>query len=390
VEIKHTVYFIEVLMAIKMKTIAIILILVPFLSFSQTKEGFIDGNGWKQEMQKCYSGGLFIDESTYVNDTLTGPFSKYTKEGITWGAGFFKNKEYDSLWIEYYSDSTIKIIKNYNEDIKQREFILFYKSGKIQYEVVFNSDTIVGEAKNYFENGVIKAKGNRRNGEWITYHVNGKIASIENFQNGKLHGDVVMYNEEGEQILPVFIKQTSPDTNVINNSNLNVYLMFEQPKTTQRVLRFGEELFRGATVCLNETNIVLKYGNDYVIIKENGVELKTSSNLTCSNELTPTKFGINRIVKELPNGEYDIKYIEKDIVHKTSLGELVVHVKHLKCDDTGTNPITLKRPEGNLEILNIDNLQFFEYDINKDGKNELYILSYASCQGYLKIYKIEK
>ena len=49
-----------------------------------------------------------------------------------------------------------------------------------------------------------------------------------------------MYNEKGEQILPAFIKQTSPETNVINNSNLNVYLMFEQPKREQRDLRFGE------------------------------------------------------------------------------------------------------------------------------------------------------
>lgn len=54
------------------------------------------------------------------------------------------------------------------------------------------------------------------------------------------------------------------------------------------------------------------------------------------------------------------------------------------------NPITLKRSEGNLEIRNIQNLKFFESDVNADGKNELYVLSYASCQGHLKIYKIEE
>lgn len=379
---------IGVLVAIIMKTIAIILILVPFLSFSQMKEGFIDENGRKQGMHKGYSGS-WLFERTYVNDTLTGPFRKYTKDGTTWETGFFKNKEHDSLWIEYYSDGSIETIKIYNEGVKQGEFKEFYKSGKLKYKAVFNTDTIVGEAKNYFENGKIKAKGNRRNGEWITYHVNGKIASIENFKNGELYGDIVMYNEKGEQILPVFIKQTSPETNVINNSNLNVYLMFEQPTRNQRVLKLGEYLFGGAKICLNEGNIVLKYGYEHVIIKENGVELKTSSNIACSTEITTTNFGINRVVKELPNGEWDIKYIEKDVEHKTSFGELVVHIKQLKCDDTGTNPLTLKRQEGNLEILNIDNLQFFEYDMNKDDKNELYILSYASCQGYLKIYKIE-
>lgn len=201
-----------------------------------------------------------------------------------------------------------------------------------------------------------------------------------------------MYSQskEREQILPVFIKQTTPDTNVKNNSNLDVYLMFEQAKREERVLKFGEHLFDGATVYSDGGNVVLKYGYEYVIIKEDGVELITSSDMTYSNRLTTIKYGTNREVKELPNGEWDFKYIEKDVDHEVSLGELVVHIEWLKCDDTGSNPITIERPEGNLEILNVDNLQFFEYDINNDGKDELYILSYASCEGYLKIYKIEE
>lgn len=371
-----------------MKVITIILLLVPFLAFSQTKEGYIDENGWKQGMHKAYSG-KWLFERTYVNDTLTGPFRKYTKDGTTWETGFFKNKEHDSLWIEYYSDGSIQSIKNYNQGIKQGEFKEFFKSGRLKYEAVYNSDTIIGEEVNYFESGLIRAKGNRKNGEWTTYHPNGEIASIEKFKNGVLNGDLFRYNENGEQILPAFIKQSFADSNVINSSNLNIYLMFEQPSMEQRVLSFLEHLFGGATVCLDGNTLVLKYGNEHLVLHENGVELKTSSTLTCSTELTTTKFGTNREVKELPNKEWDITYLEKDVAHKTSLGELIVHVKQLKCDDTGTNPVSLKRKEGNLEILDIDNLQFFEYDLNNDGQNELYILSYASCQGYLKIYKIE-
>lgn len=198
-------------------------------------------------------------------------------------------------------------------------------------------------------------------------------------------------SKESEQTLPVFIKQSSPDTNVKNNSKLKVYLMFEQTNEREkRVLRLGENLFDGATVYTNGNHVVLKYGYEYVIIKEDGVELINSSDMTYSNRLTSINYGTNREVNELTNGEWDFKYIEKDVDHEVSLGELVVHIEWLKCDDTGSNPITIERPEGNLEILNIDNLQFFEYDIDNDGKNELYILSYASCEGYLKIYKIEE
>ena len=98
----------------------------------------------------------------------------------------------------------------------------------------------------------------------------------------------------------------------------------------------------------------------------------------------------NRVVKELPNGEWDIKYVKEKVMHKTHLGVLTVDVQDSKCDDTGTNPISIDYKGQSLTIKNIDNLQFLEYDTDNDGKKELYILTYASCEGFLKIYKVEK
>ncbi|NOQ75898.1 MAG: hypothetical protein GQ574_28085 [Crocinitomix sp.] len=93
---------------------------------------------------------------------------------------------------------------------------------------------------------------------------------------------------------------------------------------------------------------------------------------------------------ELPNGEQDIEYVTKKVNHKTSPGMLTVDVQQLSCDDTGSNPITLEHKGKKLAINHIGNLQFFEYDVDNDKSKELYILSYASCQGYLKIYRISK
>jgi len=41
-----------------------------------------------------------------------------------------------------------------------------------------------------------------------------------------------------------------------------------------------------------------------------------------------------------------------------------------------------------LFLKEIDNIHFFEYDLDENGEKELYIFSYASCESYLKIYKV--
>jgi hypothetical protein len=180
------------------------------------------------------------------------------------------------------------------------------------------------------------------------------------------------------------------DSNIVNNTNLDVSLIFEQPTFDERIIHLGESLFDKAQICVDSKSIVLKYGYSLIVVHEDNIELIARSNFDCISELTSINYTTNREYEELPDGEFKIKYIKKEVNHQTSLGELTVHIKQLKCDDTGMNPITLKRDEGDLVISNIDNIQFFEYDINQDGKNELYILSYASCEGYLKIYKIQE
>ena len=372
-----------------MKIIAVILIIVPFLSFSQAKEGYIDENGWKQGMHVGYSGS-FAYERTYVNDTLNGPFKKYSKKEKTiWTTGFYKNKEYDSLWIEYYADGSIETTKNFKEGKKQGDFKEYYISGELKYEAVFDYDSLVGNSNSYFENGQIKSQGNRKNGAWKTFYENNQLKSVENFRNNLLVGEVEKFNLNGDKILPIFIPEHKSDTSVVNETGLNVKVLYETNKKNRK-LSFGKDLFIGAKVCEDNGDLILKYGSAIIAIKANGVELHQTNEILCRNEITTTKYGINRLVKELPSGEWDIKYVEEKIEHKTSYGNLTVDVQNAKCDDTGTNPITINHNGQILSINSIDNLQFFEFDVDENGINELYILSYASCSGYLKVYKIEK
>ena len=73
---------------------------------------------------------------------------------------------------------------------------------------------------------------------------------------------------------------------------------------------------------------------------------------------------------------------------KSSFGKIEVYRKR-GCMDTGRNPFKIVRNGKTLSFNDIGNLIFFEFDSDNDGKNELYILTYFSCEGRLEFYKID-
>ena len=88
--------------------------------------------------------------------------------------------------------------------------------------------------------------------------------------------------------------------------------------------------------------------------------------------------------------EVDFIQFERDDKYKSNEFNIVVHRKKAKCQDTGNNPITIDFEGHKLELNNLKNVQIFEFDSNNDGKNELYIISYESCDGLVQILRIKK
>jgi len=333
--------------AMKLFIFLIALVSISTFTFAQEEAGYIDDQGRKQGVH--IDSTNYITFSTYVDDILNGAYKVTSDEGRILEEGFYKNGVPEGTWKKYYSRGKIGAILN-------------YKNGQL-------------------------------NGAFKTFHFKGGLKSIENFKDGISEGDAVVYNREGEQILPVSIKQSAADTSVVNNTNLSVHLMFEQSRRKKPLLYLGEALFYGAEVYVTKDGIRLNYFQHAIIIQPQGVKLVWTSvegKDKKENQIVPVKFEGNRVVKERTDGTFDFKYLTKKVKHNTSLGKLIVHVQMQQCDDTGSNPITIKRKEGNLMISGIGNLQFFEYDLNKDGKNEIYIISYRSCAGEVKIYKVEE
>jgi antitoxin component YwqK of YwqJK toxin-antitoxin module len=364
-----------------------LLMIMPLFAFTQTKN-YKDELGRKQGVHYDYSGS-FLFERTYKNDTLNGYFRKYTQNGTTWETGYYKNGKKDSLWLEFYVDRTIESREFYKNGLKNGECISYFKNGHISYMATFLNDTVVGEEIHYYLNGSIRAKGNKTNGVWTEYFENGNVSLKQTFVNGRLFGDTYCYSENGNAILPCFIEQTlvTNDTSISNNSDLKVYRLFDTRNNSNRVISSGLFLDDAIQVCDNG-DLTMSAGTIHFIIKPTGVEVHENLDTTCTKKIAVNGFSGNRNVKELKNGDYQISYTLEKKYFKTQVGQVEVERKQMQCDDTGRNPMKITKDGKSIYFKDVGNLIFFEYDCDKDGKKELYILNYFSCEGHLEIYKI--
>ena len=372
----------------RLLNILIFVLTFPILTFGQTKN-HKDELGRKQGVQDGYSGS-WLFERTYKNDTLNGFFRQFTKDGTTWSTGYFKNGLKDSLWLEFNKDRTVKEREFYRNGKKDGEFIHYFENGHISYIATFKNDTLIGDAINYYQSGSVNSKGNQQNGLWIEYYENGNIKSKQEFANENLQGQRFCFSLQGDTLLPRQIKPRliTQDTSIINHTDLNVYLLFDPYDSLNRPIDFGPYLFDYIPVC-NNGLLTIHIGTINFSIRPTGLMVYAKIDTTCNQKINVNGYSTNRKVKELKNGDYDISYELEKKYFKSRLGKIEVERKQMQCDDTGRNPVTITRNGKNLTFKDIGNLLFFEFDSDNDGKTELYLLNYFSCEGHLEIYKID-
>lgn len=104
------------------------------------------------------------------------------------------------LWGQTYKDSYVyKYQGNFNHGNPVDTFVYRYESGAISAVMVFSNKGKVARAKLYHETGYLMAKGKYINklkdSLWIQFDSRGKFSYTDNWKNGKLHGEKVVYYE---------------------------------------------------------------------------------------------------------------------------------------------------------------------------------------------------
>ena len=134
-----------------MRTLLLILLLVPMMSFGQLKphkeffegtlieEGFYNENNLKEGVWRRYSEserhrGALREVSTYVNGKLNGPYIEYRGNGIKEREVNYKNDRYNGIYKSYYKNGNLMIEKNYKESKLVGPFKVYSKSGNVKCE----------------------------------------------------------------------------------------------------------------------------------------------------------------------------------------------------------------------------------------------------------------
>ncbi|MDQ3111865.1 MAG: hypothetical protein M3R17_18420 [Bacteroidota bacterium] len=187
-----------------------------------------------------------------------------------------------------------------------------------------------------------------------------------------------------------FIPQTLAvnDSLCTNNTDLKVYRLYDTRDTTKSLPEKFYPFDGGLHIC-DDSNITIHYGPLLLIINSKGINAEQKRDSVCTKEIVVKHFGGSRRIKDRKDGGVDITYDLQKKYIKTEIGKIEVSPQQFHCADTGNNPFRIISKGKSIDFTEGGNLDFFESDVDKDGKKELYILNYHSCMGQIEIYKID-
>jgi antitoxin component YwqK of YwqJK toxin-antitoxin module len=109
----------------------------------------------------------------------------------------------EGVWRKYYKNDTLASEMFYRNGRHEGVFRTFSEKGVLQSEVKFRPGyTETGDAKLFYEDGTVKAKGKYMNrlkdSTWTYYDQQGKLSSTEYFIKGKQEGIARVYYPDGK------------------------------------------------------------------------------------------------------------------------------------------------------------------------------------------------
>ncbi len=154
---------------------------------------------------------LFVIHTISAQTNNKTEKQKITNEnGEIQAEGILKNGKKEGTWIYYY-EYTSKLVEkkeNYKDDLKNGEWISYFMDGKIANKGIYKNDNLDGELISYNESGTIRSKeilaNGLKNGICIYYDENGKIELKESYKNDLREGESIKYWAGKESLKGVY------------------------------------------------------------------------------------------------------------------------------------------------------------------------------------------
>lgn len=144
----------------------------------------------------------------------------------------------------------------------------------------------------------------------------------------------------------------------------------------------------GVSICpVNKKSLYLNIKSDinemdslFILhIDENGKHLPKQQTEECFEAIKPTITKQGNKMSDF----YKIGYFD------SSFGRVEIEVPQLLCTDTQLSRLKLVREDGILSMGFGGNIQIGEYDLDQNGKKELYIFNFFSCESFFEVYQIK-
>jgi antitoxin component YwqK of YwqJK toxin-antitoxin module len=154
-----------------------------------TEQGYLNGykNGTYKELTEK---GIFVAEETWESGKKNGYF-KYADEktGVVVVEGSFKNDSLDGEVKGYYMNGLPMYVKHYREGVRQGSAISYFDNGKVEQIANFDNDMPDGAVISYYPDSILRYvkeyKKGMPHGRYYLFHRNGCAANEDYYKDGK-------------------------------------------------------------------------------------------------------------------------------------------------------------------------------------------------------------
>ena len=162
---------------------------IEIIRTSRDSTYFKDGSLFTGQIKKIVDDKELLSFS--VNrGKIHGQYIEYYLSGSKKNILNYKNGILDGRHISYYENDKLMEESHYKDGLMEGNRILRWSNGNIKEKNFLKKGAITGVSEFYYSNGnrrkVISFDSyNRRDGEWIDYHIDGKIKLKVVYESGK-------------------------------------------------------------------------------------------------------------------------------------------------------------------------------------------------------------
>ncbi|MEP7164258.1 MAG: energy transducer TonB [Ferruginibacter sp.] len=149
--------------------------------------------------KKLQMRGLYQDSAC---KSRNGFFTYYYSNGNISSKGKYINNNRDGIWLSFHNNGMMQDSSVYEMGNLTGTSLAWFSNGYIADSCVYNKEGY-GIRIYWFDDGTPSVAGrslnNKKQGKWQYFHKNGKLASLEEYEQGKLLNKTY-YDESGKQL----------------------------------------------------------------------------------------------------------------------------------------------------------------------------------------------